>query len=334
MLLLRPRERVADRADWSREPTSARAELERAARFRAGQLRLCWRRRRSSSACSLVARGRRRAARQARRPVRAGAAAAARRSPLALDGGRAAARARSRASAPSNVGLVTQSWGGWAVDVAKGAGDRRRVSAGGRRRVAGRWHAPLRARAGGRRAPARGRRFGVASAYARAGRAGPDLQQVHAAAARRHARRRARARPSAPGVDVGEVYEVDASRRTTAANAYVTGLGPTKRVVLFDTLLRDFTPRRDAARRRPRARPRALPRRRARLACSRLVAPSALLAIARLGERIAPAGHAHGPAALPGLALARARSAPVARRSAPTSSRARSSAARTPSRSS
>ena len=39
------------------------------------------------------------------------------------------------------------------------------------------------------------------------------------------------------GVDVGEVYAVDASRRTTAANAYVTGLGPTKRVVLYDTLL-------------------------------------------------------------------------------------------------
>jgi STE24 endopeptidase len=41
----------------------------------------------------------------------------------------------------------------------------------------------------------------------------------------------------AAGVDVGEVYAVDASRRTTAANAYVTGLGPTKRVVLYDTLL-------------------------------------------------------------------------------------------------
>ncbi len=42
---------------------------------------------------------------------------------------------------------------------------------------------------------------------------------------------------SAAGVTVGEVFSVDASRRTTAANAYVTGLGPTKRVVLFDTLL-------------------------------------------------------------------------------------------------
>src|SRR5215208_500432 len=39
------------------------------------------------------------------------------------------------------------------------------------------------------------------------------------------------------GVDVGEVYRVDASRRSTALNAYVSGLGPTKRVVLYDTLL-------------------------------------------------------------------------------------------------
>ena len=42
------------------------------------------------------------------------------------------------------------------------------------------------------------------------------------------------------GVDVGEVYEVDASRRTTAANAYVNGLGHSKRVVLFDNLLKGF----------------------------------------------------------------------------------------------
>ena len=42
---------------------------------------------------------------------------------------------------------------------------------------------------------------------------------------------------AAAGIEVGEVYAIDASRRTTAANAYVTGLGPTKRVVLYDTLL-------------------------------------------------------------------------------------------------
>jgi STE24 endopeptidase len=41
-------------------------------------------------------------------------------------------------------------------------------------------------------------------------------------------------------VDVGHVYEVDASRRTTAINAYVNGVGSSKRVVLYDTLLKDL----------------------------------------------------------------------------------------------
>jgi STE24 endopeptidase len=44
------------------------------------------------------------------------------------------------------------------------------------------------------------------------------------------------------GVDVGEVYRVDASRRTTAANAYVNGLGHSKRVVLYDNLVKGFPP--------------------------------------------------------------------------------------------
>jgi len=39
------------------------------------------------------------------------------------------------------------------------------------------------------------------------------------------------------GVEVGSVYRVDASRRSTSLNAYVAGLGPTKRVVLYDTLI-------------------------------------------------------------------------------------------------
>jgi STE24 endopeptidase len=40
------------------------------------------------------------------------------------------------------------------------------------------------------------------------------------------------------GVDIGQVYRVDASRRVRSLNAYVDGLGPTKRVVLYDNLLR------------------------------------------------------------------------------------------------
>ena len=41
-------------------------------------------------------------------------------------------------------------------------------------------------------------------------------------------------------VDIGQVYKVDASRRSTAINAYVNGLGSTKRVVLYDNTLREL----------------------------------------------------------------------------------------------
>jgi STE24 endopeptidase len=39
------------------------------------------------------------------------------------------------------------------------------------------------------------------------------------------------------GVPVSDVLVADASRRTTKTNAYVSGLGPTRRVVVWDTLL-------------------------------------------------------------------------------------------------
>jgi Zn-dependent protease with chaperone function len=44
------------------------------------------------------------------------------------------------------------------------------------------------------------------------------------------------------GVKIGQVYRVDASRRSTAINAYVDGLGPTKRVVLYDNTIRELSP--------------------------------------------------------------------------------------------
>jgi STE24 endopeptidase len=63
--------------------------------------------------------------------------------------------------------------------------------------------------------------------------AGPLRQQVVALAER-------------AGVPPGalQVYVMNASSRTTAPNAYVSGLGGTTRIVLYDTLLRD-TPRRE-----------------------------------------------------------------------------------------
>jgi STE24 endopeptidase len=44
---------------------------------------------------------------------------------------------------------------------------------------------------------------------------------------------------AADGVPVRDVLVADASRRTRAVNAYVSGLGPTRRVVVYDTLLNE-----------------------------------------------------------------------------------------------
>ena len=43
------------------------------------------------------------------------------------------------------------------------------------------------------------------------------------------------------GTRVRGVYKFDMSRRTTAANAAITGLGNTRRIILGDTLINEFT---------------------------------------------------------------------------------------------
>jgi Zn-dependent protease with chaperone function len=108
------------------------------------------------------------------------------------------------------------------------------------------------------------------------------------------------------GVEVRDVYEVDASRRTTASNAYVTGLGATKRVVLFDNLLKDFS--RDEVRlviahELAHVHYRDVPR---GLLYVALVAPGSVLAAATLTPRIAPPEASPGPAVLPAVALSMA----------------------------
>ncbi len=105
------------------------------------------------------------------------------------------------------------------------------------------------------------------------------------------------------GVDVGQVYEVDASRRTTASNAYVTGLGHTKRVVLYDNLMKDFSPpevRLVVAHELGHVRHRDVPHGLLWLA---LVAPAGLWAAALLAERLPPRG-APALTAVPAVALA------------------------------
>jgi len=115
------------------------------------------------------------------------------------------------------------------------------------------------------------------------------------------------------GVDVGEVYRVDASRRTTGANAYVGGLGPTKRVVLYDNLIERFPPEQVSSvvgHELAHVKNRDVPRGLLWLA---IVAFPSMLVVQRLGERLArskraaPAFNAAGqatPAALPAFALA------------------------------
>jgi STE24 endopeptidase len=43
------------------------------------------------------------------------------------------------------------------------------------------------------------------------------------------------------GLKVKQVFQIDASRRSRHSNAYFTGLGRVKRIVLFDTLLEQMT---------------------------------------------------------------------------------------------
>jgi STE24 endopeptidase len=46
---------------------------------------------------------------------------------------------------------------------------------------------------------------------------------------------------SRAGIEGGRVYQVDKSRQTKTLNAYVNGIGPTKRIVMWDTLLAEMT---------------------------------------------------------------------------------------------
>jgi STE24 endopeptidase len=113
------------------------------------------------------------------------------------------------------------------------------------------------------------------------------------------------------GVDVGEVYRVDASRRTTGANAYVGGLGDTKRVVLYDNLIEGFPEdqvRSVVAHELAHVKHQDVPRGLLWLA---IVAPAGMLLVQRMTEGLDRDRHATGPdapargsaAVLPALAL-------------------------------
>ncbi len=204
--------------------------------------------------------------------------------------------ARRRAVA---VGLDTQSWAGWAADVAKELAITGVMSsaAGGAvtaliRRYPRDWWGP-----------AAGASVAVMGLF---GTLAPvlleplfnDFTPLPEGTARSDVLELARA----AGITVGEVFGVDASRRTSGANAYVNGLGPTKRVVLFDTLLDRYT--RDEVRvvvahELSHVRHRDIVR---AIALAIIVAPASALAIQRLSWTLS--GQEGGPVGMPALGLA------------------------------
>ena len=300
VLLLRPRDGVITPAPVETRSYFSASELDRARDYRRPQLALYG----AEVAIQLgvlvflVRRPPGVLVRTRRRPLVAGALAGA-----ALSAGLVAVTlpvAGVMRQRSLDVGLATQSWGGWAVDVVKSTGIGAALSAAGAalllalmRRFPRHWWAP-----------ASGAVVGIGVLFAYAGPVvlepvfnrferlppGPTRSDVEALAEK-------------AGVKVGEVYEVDASRRTTAANAYVAGLGGTKRVVLYDNLLRKFD-REEArlvvAHELAHVHYRDVPM---GLLYLSLVAPVGMFAVQRLTARLSPGADPRSPAVLPAAAL-------------------------------
>jgi Zn-dependent protease with chaperone function len=198
-----------------------------------------------------------------------------------------------------DVGLSTQDWGPWLGDVAKSAGIGALFAAGGAalavalwRRAGTRWWLP---------ASAAVVAVGAVFTYASPLVIEPLFNRFDELP-EGELRSEVIELADRAGVDVGEVYRVDASRRTTGANAYVAGLGHTKRVVLYDNLIEDFTPaevRSVVAHELAHVRHHDVPRGLLFLA---LIAPAGMLAVQRIAERLAPG--ARGADLVPALTLA------------------------------
>jgi STE24 endopeptidase len=300
VLLLRPRSGVIAPAPVDPRSYFTPAQIERARDYRHGQLALLG----ASVAIEavvlvwLVRRPPARLRGPLRRPILAAAGAGAVLS-IGLTVVQLPLSAISHQRAV-DVGLSTQSWGAWLGDLAKsnaigaifaGVGGAAAVAL--MRRFSRGWWVPGSAVVVG---------FAVAMLYLGPVVLDPIFNRFTPLPAGQ-TRDDVLALARDAGVDVGEVYEVDASRRTTASNAYVTGLGRTKRVVLYDNLLKDFT--RDEVRlvvahELGHVHYRDVPR---GLLYVLIVAPAGLFAASLLTRRLAPDEPRPGPAALPALAL-------------------------------
>jgi Zn-dependent protease with chaperone function len=236
-LLLRPRTGVVTPASASASDYFTPQQLDRAHEYRAPQRRifiaslalegaiLVW----------LVARPPKGLARLGRRPIAGAAAAGAVLSiGLTVIGLPLSAISEQRAR---DFGLSTQNWGSWAGDVAKSTAIGAVFAAGGAavaialiRRYPRRWWIP-----GSAAIVA----FSALLVFASPVVIDP-LFNKFTPLPEGKLRSEVLALAKKADVDVGQVYRVDASRRTTATNAYVWGLGKTKRVVIYDNLINKY----------------------------------------------------------------------------------------------
>jgi STE24 endopeptidase len=296
VLLLRPRDGL-EPVDVAAQAYFSASQIERAEDFRSGQLWL-YGARLAIELGVLVLLVRKPPRLLRRRPILSGAATAAAISvALTIATLPVSAVARERAK---DVGLVTQDWVGWAGDIVKGTAiDAVLIGAGGAllifgmRRFGRRWWAP---------AAALVVAFGIAITYLSPVLLSPlfnTFTPLERGALRSDVLRLA----DEAGVQVGEVYVMDASRRTTAANAYVAGLGTTKRVVIYDTLIDDFTPaetRLVVAHELGHVHYRDVPH---GLLYLLIVAPLGMLAVARIAERLTRRDASPVPAVVLAIAL-------------------------------
>lgn len=280
MLLLRPAGSLPEPVPVGPREYFSAAHLDRAEAFRSGQ-RWLFAGRLVLEGGVLVLLALRAPGVLRGRPVLAGAAAGAAISVvLAVATLPISAVSRQRAV---DVGLVTQSWAGWAADVVRSQAIAAGLGAAGgallvfgMRRFGRRWWIP-----GAAVVVA----FGAFTTYAWPVVLDPLFNRFEPLAPGPVRSQVVRLADRA-GIDVGEVFVMDASRRTTAANAYVAGLGSTKRVVLYDNLLEDFSLDEVGlvvAHELAHVRHRDLQHGLLYLA---IVAPFGMLAVARLGERM------------------------------------------------
>jgi STE24 endopeptidase len=297
VLILRPRSGLVEPLPVRTGAYFTAEDVKRARAFRRPQLAL-------SAAASAIEAGvllslvRRAPSLVRGRPLAGAAAAGALTSALLLAAPLPVAAAARRRSI--RVGLTTDTWSHWAKDVAKSAGIGAAFAGGGSalavglmRRHDDEWWVP---------AALLTVLTGVGVLYA-----GPILLDpvfnTFTPVAEGELREEVLEVARGAGVEVDGVYVMDASRRTTASNAYVTGLGSTKRVVLYDTLLEDGD--RDelrvvVAHELGHVRHRDTTRGLVFLA---LVAPAAMRAVARLTRGLSHARRP-GPEVVPALALA------------------------------